>query len=148
MKDVKKTLQRETTNKNDVRAIFHASIHRLPHTESKLSTTETTILNDPFESAVVKVHLGNSASLSREEITALLRFETSKNELPGNGDSSISYVDRALKRQWQMSLTAYEQYIDLRFLLPTSNICERFISISGHVFNDRCKRLLPSNLES
>ena len=40
------------------------------------------------------------------------------------------------------------KYLDLRFIVPTSNLCERFFSVAGYALDDRRKRLLPSNLES
>ncbi len=33
------------------------------------------------------------------------------------------------------------------FLLPSSNIVERFVSAAGYTFNDYRKNLLPMNLE-
>ena len=38
-------------------------------------------------------------------------------------------------------------YIDLRFIRPTSNICERLFSLSKLALPDNRKRLLPANLE-
>ena len=40
-----------------------------------------------------------------------------------------------------------QQYVDCRFLLPTSNILERFFSTVGYAFNDYRQSLLPMNLE-
>ncbi len=37
--------------------------------------------------------------------------------------------------------------MDLRFLLPTWNLCERFFSIAGHTLGDRRQNILPSNFE-
>ncbi len=38
-------------------------------------------------------------------------------------------------------------YIDTRFLLPTSNICERLFSVAGHALGDRRKPITPLHLE-
>lgn len=106
MEGVTKAFQRESIIMSDVRAIFDAVIDCFPHTELKLSTSATIIFIAPLESAVLKVQLGKSAPISREEHAALVRSETSNNLLPRNGDAPIAYVDRALKWQWLMSLSA------------------------------------------
>ena len=39
------------------------------------------------------------------------------------------------------------KYMDLRFILPTSNIVERLFSSAGYAYNDMRKALIPANLE-
>ena len=59
-----------------------------------------------------------------------------------------SFAARALKKQ-RMSLSHTAQlYGDIRFILSTSNICERLFSTAGYVLNDRRKSIAPTNLES
>lgn len=38
-------------------------------------------------------------------------------------------------------------YMDLRFVLPTSNSCEKISWASGYTLNDREQSFLPSNIE-
>ncbi len=37
--------------------------------------------------------------------------------------------------------------MDVKFLVPTSNMCERIFSIAGHAISDRRERILPANFE-
>ena len=48
------------------------------------------------------------------------------------------------KRQ---KLCPVTKYVDCRFLLPTSNLLERFFSTAGYASSDLRQRLLPANLE-
>ncbi len=43
---------------------------------------------------------------------------------------------------------ASNTFIDRRFILPTSNDCERVFSKVGYLLNDLRKSVLPMNLES
>ncbi|KAF0708669.1 hypothetical protein AaE_013120 [Aphanomyces astaci] len=43
---------------------------------------------------------------------------------------------------------AASDYMDLRFLRPTSNICERFFSVVKHALSDNRSRILPKNIEA
>lgn len=56
-------------------------------------------------------------------------------EVQEANDSDLSYVQRALKRRKAMQ--GNPQYIDLRFLVPTSNKCERTFSKAGCALSDR-----------
>ena len=40
------------------------------------------------------------------------------------------------------------KYMDLKFIIPTSNICERLFSAAGYGLNDRRQAILPANFES
>ena len=40
------------------------------------------------------------------------------------------------------------RFLDSRFILPTSNICERLFSKVGNALNDRQVAIAPVNLES
>ena len=39
------------------------------------------------------------------------------------------------------------RYVDLRFIRPTSNICERLFSVSKFALPNYRKRILPANFE-
>ena len=60
--------------------------------------------------------------------------------------SSPTLAERALKRRRLES--AHSVYLDLRFLLPTSNCCERLFSIAGHALSPRRRGMLPGNFEN
>jgi hypothetical protein len=47
-----------------------------------------------------------------------------------------------------MEKTVASKYMDLRFIVPTSNMCERLFSEAGYGHNYRRMRSLPSNFEA
>jgi len=60
----------------------------------------------------------------------------------------MSLTERALKRRKVRSDQSPENYMDLRFIIPTSNICERFLSVAGNALTDRRQSMLPVNFEN
>ena len=63
-------------------------------------------------------------------------------------DDGMTFVERPLQRHNYMKSNSSVQYLDSRFILATSNICERLISKVRHTLNDRLTAMLPLNLES
>eukprot|EP00171_Calliarthron_tuberculosum_P009436 IDg9436t1 len=115
---------------------------KFQETTSKL-TANTTIAHSPvFEAAIVKVQSDNQRALSRDERYVLsgLKIYESEEETPT--EMNLSFAQRVLKRQRVSSSVCNISYIDLRFLLPTFNVCERLFSKAGYVINDRRKAIL------
>jgi hypothetical protein len=107
-----------------------------------------------FENGAVKVLNGQQHALSSREKTDIkcLRVDAFisegkvvvQNENAANVDGASSSLDdliNAKKRKVTL------EYIDLRFIPPTSNICERFFSAAGRCYNDLRKSLENSSLE-
>ena len=62
-------------------------------------------------------------------------------------DGGLSFVERALKKR-RLSVTKLNaQYLDTRFIVPHSNMCERFFSKAGYTMSDRRKLIQPANFE-
>ena len=62
-------------------------------------------------------------------------------------NGTLSFVERAMKRRRLSISNSKARYIDTRFIVPHSNMCERFFSKAGYTFSDRRKLMLPANLE-
>lgn len=60
----------------------------------------------------------------------------------------ILFADYTLKRQQMSSIIGSEQYIDTKYILLTSNICDRLFSVAGHALGSRRKSMLLANSES
>lgn len=148
LESVTKMLQEESTSVSDVRAMFDAVIEEFPETTDRLTSSAEIVHSPLFESAVVKVQRGNSSALSREERAMLSSLELVRSGESSESDDRLSFAQRALKRQKTFGRARTQNYMDSRFLLPTSNICERLFSKAGHVLTDRRKGLSPVNLES
>lgn len=63
-------------------------------------------------------------------------------------EESLSFPQRALKRQRRIDVEDKDKYGDTRFLLASSNICERLFSVAGLAYSDRRKNSNPVNLEA
>lgn len=144
---VTKRLQQDSTTLADVRLIFDAVIENFPETSERLKPDATIVQSVTFEAAIVKVQLGYQAALDRQEKASIERFSVQSVHSDNSEDDELSFADRALKRQKRSISGETTSYGDMRFLLPTSNVCERLFSKAGHVLNDRRKGLLPANLE-
>ena len=63
-------------------------------------------------------------------------------------DSDSDFASLLIKkRRLQLSSQKVSEYESLKFLLPTSNILERFFSSATYSFSDLRQKLLPMNLE-
>lgn len=61
-------------------------------------------------------------------------------------ERSLSLVERAFKRR-KVECNTERMYMDLRFIVPTSNMCKRFFSKAGFALNTLRRRILPVNFE-
>ena len=118
---------------------------------SRLSSDAPIVHSAIFEIAVVKVQLGKNDSLQRQERAVLSSLKAESTWTVGDSveiEGNLSFAERALKRQRRSCGTNACRYIDTRFLLPTSNDCERLFSTVGHLLTDRRKSISPANLEA
>ena len=54
-------------------------------------------------------------------------------------DEELSFTVRAIKR-WKIDcIHDHNNYLDIRYLFPTSNVCERLPSKAGYLFNENRK---------
>ncbi|KAG7354323.1 hypothetical protein IV203_003679 [Nitzschia inconspicua] len=80
--------------------------------------------------------------------TSPMEEETKTGEERDAG-AGLSLAEKALKRQRLVSTTtSASAFMDLHFIVPTSNMCERLFSEAGYGLNSRRMRTLPSNFES
>eukprot|EP00171_Calliarthron_tuberculosum_P008686 IDg8686t1 len=101
-----------------------------------------------FEDAIVKLQRQNPAELSIEQrnITSFLVHNVTR-EIDEEQDG-LPFAHRALKRQKIIAQDSALQYTDSRFLVPTSNICERVFSKAGYALTDRRKCISHAYLEA
>ncbi|RHZ08646.1 hypothetical protein DYB31_013821 [Aphanomyces astaci] len=109
---------------------------------------DASVVEDPtFESGVVKALQYIDASLNEDKRMAIALL--SMPSMPDGGyvsdTDSMSMAARALNRR--KLLQARSNYLDCRFLRPTSNMCERLFSVTKWAMTDRRRSVLPSNLE-
>ncbi len=104
-------------------------------------------LHPCFESALVKIQKNRLMELSEDEkksVQCLSIYRTE--EKPSKCPTKLSFATRAIKKR-HISVDSSNSYMDTRFILPTSNICERLFSKAGFALGNRRKSILPSNFE-
>ena len=133
--------------------MFDALIEKDPCTEGRLSPMAYIVHDAYFESAIVKLQRGNSTVLSLEEQRVVSALEINREENDADDLEILNFAERALKRQRKNQVTMSRKFIDARFILATSNVCERLFSKVDHTLTDRrcrsrCRSIPPvSNLK-
>ena len=155
-----KELQDESVQLYEVRDYLDAAIQEFPELASHCSETSNIVCDPEFETAVVKVQRsqmeGDALSLSRSEKNAVKHLLKPQELAPravieeeeDDNQGLMAAIRRLKKRKTSDSDSCMaSNYIDLRFIRPTTNICERMFSVSGFTFCKTRQGLLPSNLE-
>lgn len=120
-------------------------LEEFPETASRLIKNAQIVLNQHSETGEVKTIDGQhmQITVNEQNATRSLRKTCVKEVEPA---AELSLAQGALKRR-RLSASKKASYLDLRFTLPTSNVCVRLFSKAGHVLGDRRKRLIPANFE-
>ena len=147
LESVTKVLLSDDTKVSDARILFDAVIDNFPCTINRLSPYATIVHDPTFESAVLKIQRGNIGGLSVDEKLAVSSLSIQRNVRSERSDDRLSFVHRALKMQELEDESNLSGYMDTRFLVPTSNLCERLFSRVGYALSDRRRRITPANLE-
>ncbi|KAG7347831.1 hypothetical protein IV203_016536 [Nitzschia inconspicua] len=154
LQSVTKALQAENRTVLDVRDLFDEVIKTYPQTKNRLASI---IHDNVFEIAVQKILKGSEEELTPDEsvkVTGLRHGSSTMEEETGTGeerdaDAGLSLAEKALKRRRLVSTTTSKSaFMDLHFIVPTSNMCERLFSEAGYGLNTRRMRTLPSNFET
>ena len=152
MDSITKALQSEKTELNDVRVLFDNVIKKYPSLTTYLGAEAEIVHNPSFESALVKSQDRNFEALTDAEQNAAKCLKVQDTVQTPTADDDQEYgnsVELMLKKRKMEKLATQEKcaFKDSRFLLPTSNIIERFFSTAGYAFNDHRQNLTPMNLE-
>lgn len=146
---VTKMLQKDNMTLAHVRVLFNAVIEKFPCTESRLKHDASIVHNVNFESGLVKIQDKNYEDMTVREKEACKKLSYTDSD---GGDSStprdgsnMSFAENALKKR--KVETEQRQYVDTRFILPTTNLVERLFSKAGYSLNKRRKSLSPDRLE-
>ncbi|XP_036367828.1 uncharacterized protein LOC118767407 [Octopus sinensis] len=150
LRSVTIALQRTELDLGDARILFDEILALYPYEEFKeyLLPSAAIVHSPNFESGAVKILQHAEAELTADEVAALHQLKvvtdtSQQSDLPVEDDDFASIC---LKKQKKNKISP-QQYLNCRFLLPTSNILERFFSSAGYAFNDFWQYLTPMNLE-
>lgn len=147
-------LQDSTLGLHEVRALFDALVERYPAMAHYLAKDADIVHDAKFEGAAVKVLNGDLGSLTRMEKVALGMFKRPTHQ-PELVDGHVldldpkGYAAKVIQDKRQRLCEPVDNpYMDLRFILPTSNIVERVFSKAKLVYSDRRQRLMPVTFEA
>ncbi len=146
-------LQKENIDLYDVRVLYDEILDLYPFEEfQRYLLPNSTIVNNPdFDNGVIKILQGNITTLNQTELNAvyLLKTDVKNHVLDNEGlkEDAQDFASLCLKKRRTKEYYG-QRYMDCKFLLPTSNIVERFFSSVGYAFNESRQALLPINLET
>lgn len=149
LESVTKVLQDDSISISDVKHLFEEVVTSFESTNDKLRPDADIILNPEFESAIAKIQDNKESTLSSLENISVenLKAEAETNRQINQSEENLSIVERSRKRR-RLSLNCNGvKYIDLSFIVPTSNICERLFSIAGFALTDRRQSISPARFE-
>lgn len=146
--EVTKKLQLSDASVRSARIYFDTVLEDYPFLFDRLNSNAR-IVHDPcFESGVLRIQEGQECDLKGDEKAAVSSLLLGGSVLNEGELGPQSIIERASKRLRTDGTLQPSAYMDTRFLLPTSNLCERFFSIAGYAMTNRRKGILPSNLEA
>jgi hypothetical protein len=148
-KDVTESLQRENITIGESQVLLQSLIHSFPEFlfESYIGTTARIVHSRVFEDAIVRIQSGNEHELLQEEKGVVHCLLRGNNQVEDDNDVSLSFSERALKRQ-RLQEAKVSSYVNTGFLLPTSNHVERLFSQAKRLFSTKRQSLLPKTLEA
>ena len=141
-------LQKENTTVADARCLFETVLEEFPEMRKRLGNDAKIIANPNFENAICKLmnqEYDNLSVIEKSTVKDLIQSNSDDCVPVDIDDNSLSLGERALKKR-KISCEK-SVYMDLRFIQPTSNMCERLFSVAGFALNDRRKCILPMNFE-
>ena len=156
---VAKALQLEESTVSLARSMFDKVLEKYPNPviEERLRADASIVQNPNFETGIAKIQDGHADQLTELEKVECEVLRAEEVETSGEGasadqrpveDDNLSLAEQVLKRRKvTVRQESSSKYMDLRFLLGTANICERFFSRTGFALTDRRKSILPVNFE-
>lgn len=133
LESVTKDLQGEKITVSDVEHLFEDVFNAYRPTNDRLGPDANIIHSPNFESAVAKIGDKLVFSLTNAEnhsVLSLCRSEPTKTHECKEGNNLL-LAERSKKRRRLSKSSGNMTYIDLIFILPISNICERLFSMAG-----------------
>jgi hypothetical protein len=141
-------LQEAKRNLQEVRSIFDEMLKHYPSMNYYLSSDGGIVHSTDFEIAIVKVIDDDLSSLDYIQNELLEPFRQANNTSVGVGISPVKpdtpYALQALKKKRKVM---NNEFIDLSFIPPTSNIVERLFSAARLVLTDYRKSMSPYTFE-
>jgi hypothetical protein len=148
---VTKALQSTDTTIAYVQRLFMALISKYPEysLERKLGKTAEIICDPTFENAVVNI-IEKKRMTSTEKNTVrhlIVQRLDEEEKATAPSDDKEDIISLASRTKFVQEGESFDEYGDLRYILPTSNHVERLFSAAGRCMDDYRHRMLPVNFE-
>jgi hypothetical protein len=142
-------IQKENTNLLDVRVAFDTILEEFSDKDIEfyLSPNAQIIKFPDFENGIVKIMSGNQSVMTENEIKACSKFKV-LDCVPCESARNLNSFESAIKKRKLQVVLAKKEYMDLSYILATSNIVERLFSTCKYVISDHRKSLLPKTSEA
>lgn len=136
-------LQRDDIDMVKIRIVFDKLIREYPDMAHYLAKNSQIVTNPNFEAALIKI-----LSKKEDELSAAEKREVARLRIPTETitDSEEDFAESIEKEAKKVKLTK-SLYVDLSYIIPTSNRVERAFSAAKLVHTDNRKRLTPCHLE-
>lgn len=139
-------LKRDNTTVSQVRVMFDTVILHHAEMEDSLKNNADIVECKDYESELVKDQQNRSRDLSTVEKAAIEHLRKPHNK----GDTktcNLSIAEIALQKHLEQQQSSTE-YIHSRFIVPTSNMCERLFSKASRTLTDCRKSWSSTSLEA
>lgn len=144
--NVSKELQRETQKVSMTRVMFDTVPEEFPSTAGRFSPISPIVMEKDFESGIVKIQQCRELKMSDHEknaVSCLDRCPLGEED----GESTVNSIfELAPKRMLHREGSEMSKYLDNRFILPTSNLCEHLFSKGGNFLTSRRTAILLRNV--
>lgn len=119
-------LQENTTSLSDARLLFDASVHRNPSIKAIIGPKAQILENLSFEYSVFKIHFGKQDDLNAKakRFVSHLKLNAEDTSIPAHCDSFLLFSKSVLKNRLLNANIPRSAFMDLAFILRTSNIFE------------------------
>ena len=142
-------LQRSNIDLQDTRILFDSLLGDYDNEVfQKYLEADANIVHSPnFKRGVVKI-LKYQNDFSDDEKAAINCLKiTESSDVREVSNANGDYAEDRLRAKRAKPECAQVEYMNCKFILPTSNSLERFFSSAGFAFNDYRNSLLSTNLE-
>ena len=135
---VTKALQSTSINLAEVRILFDSVKSLFPTLENRLREDASLVFDEHFQTGIVKIINGQEKDLSDEQVAEVAVFlkvlDTDVQEIDPV-EQEEDFARALLKANERSQINNSSEYVNLKWIPPTSNICERLFSASRQVIS-------------
>ncbi|KAE9303034.1 hypothetical protein PF008_g22328 [Phytophthora fragariae] len=144
MEGVTKMLQRSTLTMSATRRLFNQVVQNYPDMKDRLSATAAIINYPALETGLVKIQRGENLNAAERTACASFRASSEPEDHEDGAEDHASIVSEAFKRR---KVSKRAKYVDVSFVPPTSNQCERFFSAAKLQLTDLRMKMDAETIE-